>query len=77
MNTKSRNSSFPLQLEEDSPLLFYPQTGPKNFTAVTKNGTWVDVVFDVTNAIQPPHPIHKHFNKMELHLRGPSSKAYA
>ncbi|KAL4818619.1 multicopper oxidase-domain-containing protein [Aspergillus spinulosporus] len=57
------NSSFPLQLEEDSPLLFYPQMGSKNFTAATKNGTWVDLVFDVANAIQPPHPIHKHSNK--------------
>ncbi|KAL4766551.1 multicopper oxidase [Aspergillus foveolatus] len=57
------DSSFPLQLEEESPLLFYPQTGPRNFTAATKNGTWVDVVFDVANAIQPPHPIHKHSNK--------------
>ncbi|KAL4909873.1 hypothetical protein BDW74DRAFT_186268 [Aspergillus multicolor] len=57
------NSSFPLELEMDSPLLFYPQTGSKNFTLATHNGTWVDLVFDVANAVQPPHPIHKHSNK--------------
>ncbi|KAL4989243.1 Cupredoxin [Aspergillus falconensis] len=57
------NSSFPLRLEEDSPLLFYPQTGVKDFTAATKNGTWVDLVFDIANAFQPPHPIHKHSNE--------------
>ncbi|KAL4995288.1 Cupredoxin [Aspergillus recurvatus] len=57
------NSSFPLQLEEDSPLLFYPQKAVKEFTTATKNDTWVDLVFDIANAVQPPHPIHKHSNK--------------
>lgn len=57
------NSSFPLALEEASPLLFYPKTGRKNLTIGTHNGTWVDLVFDVANALQPPHPIHKHSNK--------------
>ncbi|KAL4913503.1 multicopper oxidase-domain-containing protein [Aspergillus aurantiobrunneus] len=57
------NSSFPLTVEEASPLLFYPKTGRDNITVSTRNGTWVDLVFDVANALQPPHPIHKHSNK--------------
>ncbi|KAL4880986.1 Cupredoxin [Aspergillus karnatakaensis] len=57
------NSSYPLALEETLPLLFYPDTAPKDLAVSTRNGTWVDVVFDVANALQPPHPIHKHSNK--------------
>ncbi|KAL2822316.1 multicopper oxidase-domain-containing protein [Aspergillus cavernicola] len=57
------NSSYPLTLEEMSPLLFNPTTGQKDLTISTRNGTWVDLVFDVTNALQPPHPFHKHSNK--------------
>ncbi|KAL4873882.1 hypothetical protein BDV12DRAFT_207570 [Aspergillus spectabilis] len=57
------NSSYPLALEETSPLLFYPKSGIQNLTVSTRNGTWVDVIFDVANALQPPHPIHKHSNK--------------
>ncbi|KKK24927.1 hypothetical protein AOCH_006475 [Aspergillus ochraceoroseus] len=57
------NSSFPLALEKDAPLLFYPSTAKKDFTVKTLNGTWVDLIFSVANALQPPHPIHKHSNK--------------
>ncbi|KAL4951520.1 multicopper oxidase-domain-containing protein [Aspergillus filifer] len=57
------NASFPLSLEEASPLLFFPKTGRENLTIATQNGTWVDIIFDVTNPLQPPHPIHKHSNK--------------
>ncbi|KAL4785873.1 multicopper oxidase-domain-containing protein [Aspergillus varians] len=57
------NASFPLTMEESLPLLFYPKSGQDNLTVSTHNGTWVDLVFDVANAIQPPHPIHKHSNK--------------
>ncbi|KAF2110621.1 multicopper oxidase-domain-containing protein [Lophiotrema nucula] len=34
-----------------------------NITIVTKNNTWVDLVFHVATLNQPPHPIHKHSNK--------------
>ncbi|KAL3447014.1 multicopper oxidase-domain-containing protein [Aspergillus insuetus] len=57
------NSSFPLSLEDAEPLLFYPTTGKKDLTISTKNGTWVDLIFDVGGGLHPPHPIHKHSNK--------------
>ncbi|KAL3481987.1 multicopper oxidase-domain-containing protein [Aspergillus californicus] len=57
------NSTYPLGLEQVSPLLFYPTTAEKNSTISTQNGTWIDIVFDVVNALQPPHPFHKHSNK--------------
>jgi FtsP/CotA-like multicopper oxidase with cupredoxin domain len=33
-----------------------------NITIVTKNDTWVDLIFITTQLQQPPHPIHKHSN---------------
>ncbi|KAL2871877.1 multicopper oxidase [Aspergillus lucknowensis] len=57
------NTSFPLALEDASPLLFNPTAGKKDLTVSTRNGTWVDLVFDVDDDLQPPHPIHKHSNK--------------
>ncbi|KAL4809247.1 multicopper oxidase-domain-containing protein [Aspergillus unguis] len=57
------NASFPLSLEQAKPLLFYPNSGPHNLTIASQNGTWIDLIFDVANAIQPPHPIHKHSTK--------------
>ncbi|KAK1145038.1 hypothetical protein N8T08_004753 [Aspergillus melleus] len=59
------NSSYPLALEDASPLLYYPLTASeqKDLTISTQNNTWVDIVFAVTGPIQPPHPFHKHSNK--------------
>lgn len=71
------NSSFPLALEEESPLLFNPEKGRKNLTVSTHNGTWVDLVFDVANALQPPHPIHKHSNKFFVIGQGEEKWKYS
>lgn len=59
------NSSYPLSLEESQPLLFYPNSpaAHNDLTIRTKNGTWVDLIFNVTGPLQPPHPIHKHSTK--------------
>jgi FtsP/CotA-like multicopper oxidase with cupredoxin domain len=35
----------------------------ENITIMTRNNTWVDLIFTVTLPGQPPHPIHKHSNK--------------
>ncbi|KAJ8119084.1 hypothetical protein OPT61_g78 [Boeremia exigua] len=48
------------------PLLYLPPAlanGDGNITLVTKNATWIDLVFLVPNLSQPPHPIHKHGNR--------------
>ncbi|KAL4941374.1 hypothetical protein BDV06DRAFT_229759 [Aspergillus oleicola] len=71
------NSSFPLALEEASPLLFYPKTGRENLTIATHNGTWVDIIFDVANPLQPPHPIHKHSNKFFVIGQGEGKWTYS
>ncbi|KAL5338491.1 multicopper oxidase-domain-containing protein [Aspergillus crustosus] len=61
--TLQRYNHYPLALEESLPLLFHPETSTKNLTISARNGTWVDIIFDVANHLQPPHPIHKHPNK--------------
>ena len=46
------------------PALFDPQPFVQNeVTISTLNNTWVDLVFQATGPM-PPHPIHKHGNKM-------------
>ncbi|KAL4877804.1 multicopper oxidase-domain-containing protein [Aspergillus karnatakaensis] len=66
------NTSFPLTLEEDHPLLFSPPSTSlanphfANLTIATKNNTWTDLIFHSTTLAQPEHPIHKHSNKMFL-----------
>ncbi|KAK1146947.1 hypothetical protein N8T08_002274 [Aspergillus melleus] len=57
------NSSYPLSLEEASPLLLEPTSAEHDLSIQTRNGTWVDLVFHVVSTLQPPHPIHKHSNK--------------
>ncbi|EFQ31449.1 multicopper oxidase [Colletotrichum graminicola M1.001] len=58
---------LPADYENDNPVLFSLNTNENDPTIVsTKNGTWVDMVFQVVNSPQPPHPIHKHGNKMFL-----------
>ncbi|KAG5981240.1 hypothetical protein E4U55_003151 [Claviceps digitariae] len=37
-----------------------------NVTIVTRNGTWVDLVFRAAHQLMPAHPIHKHGVKMFL-----------
>ncbi|KAH7082931.1 multicopper oxidase-domain-containing protein [Paraphoma chrysanthemicola] len=54
-------------LDNFSPPLLYQPPDAKipggNITIVTKNDTWVDLVFITTQPQQPPHPIHKHSNR--------------
>jgi FtsP/CotA-like multicopper oxidase with cupredoxin domain len=48
-------------------ILFSPQPNiHNNVTITTQNNTWVDLIFVTAVAPQPPHPIHKHGNKMWL-----------
>ncbi|KAI9042166.1 multicopper oxidase [Aspergillus affinis] len=57
------NSSYPLSLEEESPVLFDPSYAEHDLSIQTNNGTWVDLIFHMVSTLQPPHPIHKHSNK--------------
>ncbi|KAJ5116241.1 laccase TilA, partial [Penicillium angulare] len=72
------NSSYPLALENSQPLLFYPNSslGHSDMTIRTQNNTWVDLIFDVFEAIQPPHPIHKHSNKFYVIGQGEGAWNY-
>ncbi|KAK3358827.1 Cupredoxin [Lasiosphaeria hispida] len=46
-------------------ILFHPQPYVQNnVTLTTLNDTWIDLVFITADAPMPPHPIHKHGNKM-------------
>ncbi|KAJ5167379.1 Laccase abr2 [Penicillium canariense] len=57
------NSSFDLELEESQPLLFNETAIPSDLLIRTNNNTWVDLVIQVDQPVQPAHPIHKHSNK--------------
>lgn len=50
------------------PVLFKPDFNEPNTNnptfMSTKNNTWVDLVFVAAQVPMPPHPIHKHGNKM-------------
>ncbi|GAD99533.1 laccase-1 [Paecilomyces variotii No. 5] len=73
------NSSYPLSLEESQPLLFYPDSPAayNDLTIRTKNGTWVDLIFNVTGPLQGPHPIHKHSTKFFMLGSGDGAWTYA
>lgn len=61
------NSSrlMPEHLDKNDPVLFHPHPEVRNnVTISTKNDTWVDLVFYASTLPMPPHPIHKHGNKM-------------
>ncbi|KAB8220138.1 multicopper oxidase-domain-containing protein [Aspergillus novoparasiticus] len=62
------NTTYPLSLEQAAPLLFYPQSevAKSDLSIRTKNGSWVDIIANVTSTVQPEHPIHKHSNKFFL-----------
>lgn len=59
------NASFPIDLNEDIPLLFNPgeAAAQPNLTISNKNGTWIDLVIQPVALISPAHPIHKHSNR--------------
>ncbi|KAJ5340387.1 laccase TilA [Penicillium brevicompactum] len=73
------NSSYPLALEKTQPLLFHPNSslGHSDLTIRTLNNTWVDLIFDVFEAVQPPHPIHKHSNKFYVIGQGQGAWNYS
>ncbi|KAF1845017.1 multicopper oxidase [Cucurbitaria berberidis CBS 394.84] len=54
-------------LDDSNPPLLYQTPNAHNpggnITIATKNNTWVDLIFLVPGANQPPHPIHKHSNR--------------
>ncbi|KAH6686973.1 multicopper oxidase [Plectosphaerella plurivora] len=56
---------LPADHEADVPLLFKPPPSEPGATGIfTKYGDWVDIVFETAVAPMPPHPMHKHGNKM-------------
>lgn len=66
-NWALNNTIYPMGLDNATPLLFHPHPElHNNVTITTKNGTWVDIIFQSVSYPQPPHPIHKHSNKMYL-----------
>ncbi|KAK4507394.1 hypothetical protein PRZ48_001129 [Zasmidium cellare] len=67
--TLDGTTSYPMQpyeFAEDAPLLYnLASSNANNSTLVirTQNNTWVDLIILSTEALAPPHPIHKHSNK--------------
>lgn len=61
--------SFPTEYAEDDPMLYNPhsvEATNRDLVVRTQNDTWVDLVLAVTDAFGPPHPMHKHSNKMYI-----------
>ncbi|PYH68666.1 L-ascorbate oxidase [Aspergillus vadensis CBS 113365] len=57
-------ASYPMANEDlTPPALFNYSSIPAEYTVMTKNNTWVDIIFNMTSIGQPQHPIHKHSNK--------------
>ena len=57
----------PLSLDDATPILFNPQPNlTNNLTITTLLDQWIDLIFVAVRFPQPPHPIHKHNNKMWL-----------
>lgn len=55
-----------MAIDNGEPLLYQPPSASNpgsNITLVTRNDTWVDLIFIVSSLGQPPHPIHKHSNR--------------
>ncbi|KAJ4371150.1 hypothetical protein N0V83_004366 [Neocucurbitaria cava] len=54
-------------IDDSNPPLLYQLPNANNpggdITIVTKNNTWVDLIFLVPGGNTPPHPIHKHSNR--------------
>lgn len=58
---------LPVEYAEDMPLLYYPYGANalnQSLTIRTMNDTWVDIIFVVVDFASPPHPMHKHSNKV-------------
>ncbi|RAK87406.1 L-ascorbate oxidase [Aspergillus costaricaensis CBS 115574] len=72
LNVENANSSYtwtlgnqyPVSNEElRPPVLFNLSSISQAYSAMTENGTWVDLIINITTSGQPQHPIHKHSNK--------------
>jgi FtsP/CotA-like multicopper oxidase with cupredoxin domain len=53
-------------LDDMAPLLWQDPNASltgANVTIVTRNNTWIDLVFMTYQLLAPPHPIHKHSNR--------------
>jgi FtsP/CotA-like multicopper oxidase with cupredoxin domain len=65
--TWALNSSHPFPLDSgdaSTPMLYKPPMFSKDsLTMMTKNNTWVDMIFITHQLFAPPHTIHKHSNK--------------
>ncbi|QGA16583.1 hypothetical protein EYB26_004250 [Talaromyces marneffei] len=67
-------SLLPADLDGMEPVLYNKKSHglEKSLKIATKNNTWVDIVYQLRlgdasiTPVQPPHPIHKHSNKMFL-----------
>ncbi|KEY70202.1 hypothetical protein S7711_03421 [Stachybotrys chartarum IBT 7711] len=55
---------MPADFEDEAPILMDTPHIRDNVTLTTRNGTWIDLVFMAARFPLPPHPIHKHGNKM-------------
>ncbi len=66
-NWAPNSTVYPLAFDNKAPVLFHPDpTEMDNVTISTRNNTWVDLIFVTDSFPMPPHPIHKHGNKMWL-----------
>ncbi|PYH39519.1 multicopper oxidase [Aspergillus neoniger CBS 115656] len=72
LNVENANSSYtwtlgnqyPVSNEElRPPVLFNLSSISQAYSAMTENGTWVDLIINITTSGQPQHPIHKHSSK--------------
>lgn len=72
------SSIYPSHLDNAEPLLFNTpvDAGGGNVTISTLNDTWIDLVFVAESFPMPPHPIHKHGNKMWLIGQGEGTFEY-
>lgn len=77
-NWALNSTIYPMQLDNETPLLFHPHPNEhNNVTISTRNGTWVDLIFMAVTFPMPPHPIHKHGNKMWLIGQGDGAFNYS
>jgi hypothetical protein len=78
---RMENDSFPLTLDQDTPLLFDPDELAKHnlsdLTIRSKNGSWVDLVVLPQGPVSPPHPLHKHSNKFYVIGTGSGTWSYS
>lgn len=66
-NWALNGTMLPAKLDAAEPFLFAPHPADfENVTISTLNGNWVDLILVTATIPMPPHPIHKHGNKMFL-----------